>query len=219
MLFTLDSAEDLVCRGFTREQIQDKIGVDVGYHAATYKTQLKGVDRFQYKLEFVKTNKTQADYESVLADYASMTKLKEELLNDLGISAGSSGKLINLEDVFEFLGLSDAFEKAKLENQANNRTWGCISKYGVDNVFKLQEFQDVAKQTRVEKYGGEYTLSKDSSLSKSARNTFAEHMKDDAFREDLNNRKIQTCLDKYGVEHPMQSEDIRHKAESTRKKH
>ena len=215
MLFKLDSAEDLVCRGFTREQIQDKIGVDVGYHAAAYKTQLKGVDRFQYKLEFVKTNKTQADYESVLSDYASMAKYKEELLNDLGVSAGSSGKLINLEDVFEFLGLSDEFKKAQLENQASNRTQGCIAKYGTDNVFKLQEFQDTAKQTRVEKYGGEYTLSKDSSLSEGARNTFAEHMKDDTFRENLNNRKIQTCLDKYGVEHPMQSEDVRHKVEAT----
>ena len=50
LLFEKDSYLDLVCRGFDREYIKRMTGVDVGYYGCNVKSQLKGVNREQYKL-------------------------------------------------------------------------------------------------------------------------------------------------------------------------
>ena len=58
----------------------------------------------------------------------------------------------------------------------------CIDKFGIDNVFKLQEFQKRCCDTKIKKYGEPYYSNRDKSK--------------------------QTCLKKYGVDNPMKSMEI-----------
>ncbi len=65
----------------------------------------------------------------------------------------------------------------------------CIEKYGVDNVFKLQEFQDKCCNSKLEKYGDSHYVNKE---------------------------KIkQTCIEKYGVDNPMKCKEIQEKTINT----
>ena len=89
-----------------------------------------------------------------------------------------------------------------------------IDKYGVDNVFKLQEFQEKAKQTRIEKYGDENPFSFGS-------DRYKEFIKekygvDNVFQSEEIKEKIKkTCLEKYGVEYSSQAETAKEKAKKT----
>lgn len=51
--------------------------------------------------------------------------------------------------------------------------------------FSREYFQQIAAETRKEKYGAEYTLASGSVLGDAARETFAEHMADDEFRKKI----------------------------------
>lgn len=208
-MFIENSKEDLVARGFTQSRILDMIGEDVGYHARNCRDALKGVDRLQYKLDYALSHFDESFALDILEEFSEAKLSKEEILSRFGLAAGDSGKLIKLEDLFGAYGLSEEYSSAFKSYQAAKRIGGVIAKYGTSNIFELPEYQDKAKATRARKYGGEYTLSKDSSLADKARRTFAEHMKDEVFREELNNRKISTCMARYGVEHPAQHEDVR----------
>lgn len=90
-----------------------------------------------------------------------------------------------------------------------------VEKHGVDNPFKLREFQDKAVGTRTERYGAAYTLQDGSSLAAGARETFREHLRDEGFRKDLDARKKATCMERYGVEHPMQDAGVKAKVAKT----
>ena len=68
----------------------------------------------------------------------------------------------------------------------------CLEKYGVDNGAKLQEFKDKGKQTLIEKYGAK---------------TYCESRFYDKELE-MEKRK-QTNLQKYGVEHPLQLDQFK----------
>ena len=61
LLFEKDSHLDLVCRGFDRDYIKKMTGVDVGYHGCNAKSQLKGVNREQYKIEYVRKTYSEDD--------------------------------------------------------------------------------------------------------------------------------------------------------------
>lgn len=208
-MFIENSKEDLVARGFTQEQILNMIGEDVGYHARSCRDALKNVDRLQYKLDYALSHFDKNFALDVLKEFSEAKLSKDEILSRFGISAGDSGKLIKLEELFAAYDLSSEYSTAFKSYQAKKRSDGSIAKFGTSNVFELPEYQDKAKATRVKKYGGEYTLSRDSVLADKARQTFSEHMQDAEFREDMNNRKIATCMEHYGVEHPAQYEDIK----------
>ena len=208
-MFIENSKEDLVARGFTQLQILDMIGKDVGYHARNCRDALKGVDRLQYKLDYALSHFDESFALDILEEFSEAKLSKEEILSRFGLAAGDSGMLIKLEDLFSAYDLSEEYSLALKSYQAKKRIGGVIAKYGTSNIFELPEYQDKAKATRARKYGGEYTLSKDSSLADKARQTFAEHMQDEEFRDELNNRKVSTCMEHYGVEHPAQHEDVR----------
>ena len=65
----------------------------------------------------------------------------------------------------------------------------CINKYGVDNVFKLQFFQNKCHESKLEKYGDPYYYNYE--------------------------KRKQTCLDRYGVDSPMKNKDIQDKFVNT----
>lgn len=210
-MFEKDSPQDLLLRGFSREYILDKTGTDVGYHGNAMKKGLKGIDRVAYKVEFVKSNYTNDEIATVLDEYVLGIDAAT-VLDRLGLAGVN---IIKLNVLFKGLGLSDAFKDADKKHRKGNMKQGMLDKYGVDNPFKLDEFQAIAAETRKEKYGAEYTLASGSVLSDAARATFAEHMQDDAFRKELNEKKCATNIALYGVPHVAQSPVIQAKTRAT----
>jgi hypothetical protein len=210
-MFEKDSPQDLLLRGFSREYILDKTGTDVGYHGNTMKKELKGIDRVAYKVEFVKSKYTHDEIVSVMNEYAAGIDAAT-VLDRLGLAGVN---IIKLNVLFKGLGLSDEFKDADKKHRKGIMKQGMLDKYGVDNPFKLDEFQVIAAETRKEKYGAEYTLASGSVLSDAARATFAEHMQDDAFRKELNEKKCATNIALYGVPHAAQSPVIQAKTRAT----
>lgn len=200
-MFEKDSPQDLLLRGFSREYILDKTGTDVGYHGNAMKKELKGIDRVSYKVEFVKSNYTNDEICAVLNEYASGIDAAT-VLDRLGLAGVN---IIKLNVLFKGLGLSDEFKDADKKHRKGIMKQGMLDKYGVDNPFKLDEFQVAAAETRKEKYGAEYTLASGSSLGDAARETFAQHMADDEFRKKLNEKKCATNTALYGVPYVAQS--------------
>lgn len=210
-MFEKDSPQDLLLRGFSREYILDKTGIDVGYHGNAMKNALKGIDRVAYKIEFVKSNYTNDEIAAVLDEYADGIDAAT-VLDRLGLAGVN---IIKLNVLFKGLGLSDEFKEADKKHRKGVMKQGMLEKYGVDNPFKLESFQDVARETRKEKYGAEYTLASGSSLGDAARETFAEHMADDEFRKKLNEKKCATNMALYGVPYVAQSPVFQAKTRAT----
>lgn len=159
-MFEKDSPQDLLLRGFSREYILDKTGTDVGYHGNAMKKELKGIDRASYKVEFVKSNYTNDEIIAVLNEYAAGIDAAT-VLDRLGLAGVN---IIKLNVLFKGLGLFDEFKDADKKHRKGVMKQGMLDKYGVDNPFKLDEFQQIAAETRKEKYGAEYTLASGSSL-------------------------------------------------------
>ena len=170
-MFEKDSPQDLLLRGFSREYILDKTGTDVGYHGNAMKKELKGIDRVAYKVEFVKDNYSRDEILAVLNEYAAGIDAAT-VLDRLGLAGVN---IIKLNVLFKGLGLSDEFKEADKKHRKGIMKQGMLDKYGVDNPFKLDEFQVAAAETRKEKYGAEYTLVSGSVLSDAARDIFARH--------------------------------------------
>lgn len=148
-MFEKDSPQDLLLRGFSREYILDKTAVDVGYHGNAMKKELKGIDRVAYKVEFVKSNYTNDEIAAVLDEYASGIDAAT-VLDRLGLAGVN---IIKLNVLFKGLDLSDEFKEADKKHRKGIMKQGMLDKYGVDNPFKLDEFQAIAAETRKEKYG------------------------------------------------------------------
>lgn len=213
-MFEKDSPQDLLLRGFSREYILDKTGTDVGYHGNDMKNALKGIDRVAYKVEFVKSNYSHDDILAVLNEYAAGIDAAT-VLDRLGLAGVN---IIKLNVLFKGLGLSDEFKYVDKKHRKGIMKQGMLDKYGVDNPFKLDEFQAIAAETRKEKYGAEYTLASGSSLGDAARETFAEHMADDEFRKELNEKKCATNIALYGVPYVVQSPVFQAKMNATKHK-
>lgn len=213
-MFEKDSPQDLLLRGFSREYILDKTGTDVGYHGNAMKKELKGIDRVAYKVEFVESNYTHDEICAVFNEYAAGIDAAT-VLDRLGLAGVN---IIKLNVLFKGLGLSDEFKDADRKHRKGIMKQGMLDKYGVDNPFKLDEFQVAAAETRKEKYGAEYTLASGSVLSDGARATFAEHMQDDAFRKELNEKKCATNTALYGVPYVVQSPVFQAKMNATKHK-
>lgn len=213
-MFEKDIPQDLLLRGFSREYILDKTSVDVGYHGNAMKKELKGIDRVAYKVEFVKSNYTNDEIASVLDDYADGIDAAM-VLDRLGLAGVN---IIKLNVLFKGLGLSNEFKDADKKHRKGIMKQGMLEKYGVDNPFKLDSFQQIAAETRKEKYGAEYTLASGSALRDAARETFAEHMADDDFRKKLNEKKCTTNMALYGVPYVVQSPVFQAKMNATKHK-
>lgn len=210
-LFEKDSAFDLAMRGFTQDYILDKTGFDVGYHNAKIKTQMRGIDRMEYRVTFIRANYNSDFIIGVIDEYANGLG-KDDVLAKLGVYGD---RMVQLKVLFEMLGFLDEFKIADKSFRKSNMKNGTVEKYGVDNVFKLAEIQEAAKQTRIDKYGAAYTLCEESSLCETARTTQIEHMKNEEFKESVIDKRKTTTMERYGVEHPMQSDGVKAKVKAT----
>lgn len=209
MMFARDTPEDLVLRGYTQDAIMSLCGVDVGYRGRKYRDTLLGIDRFQYKVAYVKER--QYDIENVLEKYESGVPV-EDLLLSIGIGSRNG---FSLKKLFEDLGYEKEFIVSDKKRKHTLMTKGFELRYETDNPFKLQEFQEKGVRTRLEKYGGEYTLSRGSSLEPQARATFAQNMKDEKYKKSIVDKRCETCERNYGVEVPLQSREVQMRLKAT----
>ena len=166
-LFVEGDVLDLVCRGWSRERVLERTGIDPGYHNASVKTGLKGVDRHAYKIEHVKQRVGLDVARDMVERFGARELDKAGVLEQLGLHDAIN--LIKLADLFTALGLGTEFKDADRRSRRGVMQAGMIAQYGTDNVFKLGEFQEKAAQTREERYGARYTLADGSVFAEEAR--------------------------------------------------
>lgn len=209
MMFARDTPEDLVLRGYTQNAIMSLCGVDVGYRGRKYRDTLLGIDRFQYKVAYVKER--QYDIGNVLEKYESGMSVEDLLLN-IGIGSRNG---FSLRKLFSALGYEKEFVKADKKRKHKLMIDGFIVIHKIDNPFKLQEFQEKAAKTRLAKYGGEYTLSRGSSLEPQARATFVQNMKNIEYKKSIVDKRCETCERNYGVAFPLLSREVQMRLKAT----
>lgn len=158
---------DLVCRGWSRERVIDATGIDPGYHNASVRTELTGVDRTAYKIEHVRSRVSSETVRDVLGQYATCDLDKAGVLEHLGLHDAMN--LIKLSELFTALGLGGEFRDADRRFRRGSMRAGMIAQYGTDNPFKLDEYQEKAAQTREERYGARYTMAEGSVFADEAR--------------------------------------------------
>lgn len=166
-LFSEGSATDLVCRGWSRERVIDATGIDPGYHNASVKTELKGVDRKAYKIEHVRSRVSPEIVRDLLERYATCDLDKVGLLEHLGLH--DAVNLIKLSELYAALDMGEEFRDADRRSRRGSMQSGMIAQYGTDNPFKLDEYQEKAAQTREERYGARYTMAEGSVFADEAR--------------------------------------------------
>lgn len=166
-LFDENSVFDLVCRGWSRERVLERTGIDPGYHNASVKTELKGVDRHTYKIEHVKQRVGLPVARDLVERFATCELDKAGVLGQLGLH--DAVNLIKLADLFTGLGLGEEFTDADRRSRRSVMEAGMIAQHGTDNPFKLDSFQEKAAQTREERYGARYTLAEGSVFADEAR--------------------------------------------------
>ena len=166
-LFSEGSATDLVCRGWSRERVIDATGIDPGYHNASVKTELKGVDRKAYKIEHVRSRVSPEIVRDLLERYATCDLDKAGLLEHLGLH--DAVNLIKLSELYTALDMGEEFRDADRRSRRGSMQSGMIAQHGTDNPFKLDEYQEKAAQTREERYGARYTMAEGSVFADEAR--------------------------------------------------
>lgn len=166
-LFDENSVLDLVCRGWSRERVLATTGIDPGYHNASVKTELKGVDRHAYKIEHVKQRVSRDVARDLVEQFGACELDKAGVLEQLGLH--DAVNLIKLADLFTGLGLGEEFTDADRRSRRSTMRAGMVAQYGTDNPFKLDDFQEKAAQTREERYGARYTLAEGSVFADEAR--------------------------------------------------
>lgn len=81
-------------------------------------------------------------------------------------------------------------------------------KYGVDNIFQLQEIQDKSRQTCLERYGTEnYSQSEEGKMKFKARSVLLYGVENPFQSEEIKRRIKETNLKRYGAESYIQSEE------------
>lgn len=204
-LFEKDSPKDLLLRGFSREEILQRTAVDVGYHGALLKSECSEIDRLEYKAEYIIKNFEKSYVLQVLDAYAEGAD-KQQVLSMLGLSGVN---ITPLHQLFFKVGCNEDFKAADKKNRSYHMKHGFSAKFGTENPFCMKDFQDKAVQTRIEKYGGAYTLSHGSLLREGAVQKFSEHMQDDDFATELNEKKKRS----YGVSHCMRDSEYQKQME------
>lgn len=166
-LFVEGDVLDLVCRGWSRERVLERTGIDPGYHNASVKTELKGVDRKAYKIEHVKQRVGLPVARDLVEQFGACELDKAGVLEQLGLH--DAVNLIKLSELFMGLGLGKEFRDADRRSRRSTMRAGMVAQYGTDNPFKLEDFQEKAAQTREERYGARYTLADGSVFADEAR--------------------------------------------------
>lgn len=121
VLFPLDSAADLVLRGFSREHVRELSGVDPGYNNASIRGQLKGINVTTYRARHVSDRVQPAIMQQLLNDWGNNEISKSEAFAALGMPDLS--ERISLREILQqtpysaaFVDVSNKRKKAALDS-------------------------------------------------------------------------------------------------------
>ena len=103
-------------------------------------------------------------------------------------------------------------EIAKKAQDTMIQKYGCKSPLCANSIF-----QEKIKRTLLKKYGVEKNIMQNKEIHAKSIKTFKEHMKSDEYRQQLRAKKEKTCLERYGVKHACQYEEIKHKIANSNK--
>lgn len=202
-LYPEDSVLDLAMRGLDRDEIIDRTGVDPGYHNSALRGPLAGQDRRAYRSSHVAVRVGQRRCRELLADYGRGELFRDDLLGALGLGTSTE---IALAGLYGDIGLADEFAETESGRRRASMAAGMVRAHGVDNPFKLEEFQEQAAQTRAGRYGARYTLSEGSELAQGARESLAATL---AEREsEIVSARAATMMREYGVPFAAQSPQV-----------
>ena len=145
MLFELNSTLDLVCRGYNREDILLRTGEDVGYHSSGVTSQLKGIDRNKYKLEFVLTHNKRKDFVELIDLYKDAVIDKPDVFRKLGL-AYYNDKGLSMRYIFEGAGFLDEFMEADKIHKIKSMKSGFVKKYNEESPGKVKELREKSQK-------------------------------------------------------------------------
>jgi len=96
-----------------------------------------------------------------------------------------------------------------IELRINNSKKAVKDKFGVDNIFQLDEVKKKSKETKKEKYGDENYHNSDKKVE-----TLNNRYGNDYFKK-LSEKSESVMMEKYGVSHPLQLEEFKKKRRKT----
>jgi len=92
----------------------------------------------------------------------------------------------------------------------------CLSKYGVNNVFQLEETKEKSKKTCLSKYNVPYYNQSEEGKKKFIQRSLETYGVENPFQSEIIKEKSKkTCLSKYGVSYSGQSQEIKTKGQKT----
>ena len=95
----------------------------------------------------------------------------------------------------------------------------CMKKYGVKNVFQLQETKDKIVETNNEKYGADWYTQTKEYKDKSKKTCQLHYGVDNpAQAQEVKDAMKDTCRNKYGCDYAVQSDEVQNKIKSTNNK-
>ncbi len=97
-----------------------------------------------------------------------------------------------------------------IESRIKSSKEAIIEKYGVDNVFELEEIKKLSKESKKEKYGDE-----NYNNGKKAVDTKRKLYGEDYYTNMLEAQKVKTFIRKYGVDHPLKLDEFKDKQRAT----
>jgi len=211
-LFKKDSVEDLILRGFPRDYIFKKIGVDIGYCGHNYKKKLSKINRFDYKLNFVKKNFSEEQIKEQILCFAN-GKLVSEIFDYFELYP-------KLQKTFTYFCKSLGYEKeisqALVINQKNGFKNGINRTYNVDNASQLDFVQKIKINNSLSKYGCEYPTQYKPFIEKTKKSNLKKYgVTSTTSIPEIKNKQIETLKKNYGVSVPLKSQAIKSKVKQT----
>lgn len=207
ILFDKDSPEDLILRGFARNAILSKTGINIGMHGSETRKRVAGIDNKEYIAAFIKSNFSNKEILNII----NIHKSQQEVLDFFGLN----GKQ-NIKDIFSRLGFGDEYIKARNKKTHETLVAATEAKYGVKYAMQNDAVKQKSKESCLEKYGVEHPM-QSAKIQKTASQTCMNRygVSNPKQYEEFKNKAKQTCLKNHGVEYPMQSEHIMKKSIET----
>lgn len=164
-LYETGGALDLMLRGYNRDAVLARTGVDIGYNGRSLRDEAAGVDRVAYKIAHVRERVDTNGREEALRRVCDGCP-RDDVLAVLGLSGPH---LITLKALFEGVGLGEEFAAARAKARAESLREGMVAAHGVEHGFESSQVQERSAQVRKERYGAAYTLDSLSVLAAGAR--------------------------------------------------
>lgn len=216
VLFERDSAKDLFCRGFSQSEILDMIGVDVGYCGCKIRSDLSGIDKLQYRIDFVVSTVSRSAFLDMLRDYGA-GKL---VVVDIFKACGLPGKArIRFEDLCERMDALPEFEAAKVGARAAQVVKSqatMLDRYGYATTLASPELREKGRKTMLERYGADSPVRSPEIRAKMRVRSFEKYgVAHPLSAPEVVEKRRKTVQEKYGVDCTFQDPECQAKQRAT----